>query len=60
MQPQELARSMHAAWVAFASTGDPGWPRYELRRRATMWFDTVSRVVDDPRAWERDLWTGIR
>ena len=28
--PQELARTMHAAWVAFAGTGDPGWPRYDL------------------------------
>ena len=58
--PQELARTMHAAWVAFAGTGDPGWPRYDLGRRATMRFDTVSRVVEDPRSWERGLWTGIR
>ena len=57
--PQELARTMHAAWVAFAGTGDPGWPRYDLGRRATMRFDTVSRVVEDPRSWERGLWTGI-
>ena len=58
--PPELAQTMHAAWVAFASTGNPGWPRYERGRRATMRFDTVSRVVEDPRAWERALWTGIR
>ena len=58
--PQELAQTMHAAWVAFASTGDPGWPGYEPGRRATMRFDAVSRVVEDPRAWERALWTGIR
>ena len=25
--PQQLADAMHAAWVAFATTGDPGWPR---------------------------------
>ena len=25
--PQQLARTMHAAWVAFAATGDPGWPQ---------------------------------
>ena len=51
---------MHAAWVAFAGTGDPGWPRYDLERRATMRFDAVSRVVEDPRPWERALWEGIR
>ncbi|MDI3211453.1 carboxylesterase family protein [Arthrobacter sp. AL12] len=58
--PQGLAQTMHAAWVAFARTGDPGWPRYEPGRRATMRFDTVSRVAEDPRAWERALWTGTR
>ncbi|HSK27388.1 MAG TPA: carboxylesterase family protein [Jiangellales bacterium] len=58
--PQELAHAMHAAWVAFATVGDPGWPGYDLDRRATMRFDTTSQVVDDPRAWERALWEGVR
>lgn len=58
--PQALADAMHKAWVAFAATGDPGWPRYDAPRRATMRFDTASRVVDDPRAWERALWDGVR
>jgi carboxylesterase type B len=58
--PQSLADTMHAAWVAFARTGDPGWPAYDLERRATMRFDTTCEVVDDPRAWERELWHGIR
>lgn len=54
--PQQLAEAMHAAWVAFATTGDPGWPRYDLERRTTMRFDTASGVVDDPRAAVRGLW----
>ena len=29
--PQSLADAMHGAWVAFAATGDPGWPRYDAR-----------------------------
>ena len=58
--PQELADTMHAAWVAFATSGDPGWPTYDLGRRATMRFDTTSQVVDDPRTWERALWEGLR
>ena len=57
--PQALADEMHQAWVAFAATGDPGWPRYGPDRRATMRFDTVSRVVDDPRSFERRLWEAI-
>lgn len=58
--PQELADTMHAAWLSFATRGDPGWPRYDLTRRATMRFDTSPQVVDDPRAWERALWEGVR
>ena len=58
--PQALADTMHAAWVSFATTGDPGWPKYDLDRRATMRFDTTSQVVDDPRSWERTLWEGVR
>jgi carboxylesterase type B len=58
--PQQLADAMHAAWVAFATDGDPGWPRYDLGRRATMRFDTTSEVVEDPRSAERALWAGVR
>ena len=57
--PQAVADAMHGAWVAFAATGDPGWPRYDLDRRATMRFDTVSEVVDDPRSFERALWADV-
>ena len=57
--PQELADAMHCAWVAFATTGDPGGPG-TTAPRATMRFDTTSRVVDDPRSWERELWDGAR
>ena len=51
---------MHAAWVSFATTGKPGWPAYDLSRRATMRIDTTSQVVDDRRPWERALWEGVR
>jgi para-nitrobenzyl esterase len=58
--PQELADRMHRAWVAFARTGNPGWPSYDLTRRATMRFDTTSELVDDPRSRERVLWEHMR
>jgi len=58
--PQQLADTMHAAWVAFATNGDCGWPKYDLSRRATMRFDVTSEVVDDPRSAERALWEGVR
>ncbi|CCH31283.1 carboxylesterase/lipase family protein [Actinosynnema sp. NPDC047251] len=58
--PQDLADTVHAAWVSFVTTGDPGWPEYDTARRATMVFDTPSTVVDDPRPHARALWDGKR
>jgi para-nitrobenzyl esterase len=58
--PQGLADEIHGAWIRFATTGDPGWPRYEGTRRPVMRFDVGSSVVEDPYAVERDLWAGIR
>jgi carboxylesterase type B len=58
--PQPLADAMHAAWVGFAANGECGWPKYDLTRRATMRFDTTSRVIADPRSAERALWAGVR
>ena len=58
--PQALADTMHAAWVAFVTNGEPGWPLYDLTRRATMRFDATSEVIDDPRAAMRTLWEGVR
>ena len=59
--PQTLADAMHAAWVSFATSGDPGWAPYELDRRTTMRFDTESGPVDDLAGpVERQLWEGRR
>jgi para-nitrobenzyl esterase len=58
--PHRLADTIHAAWVAFATSGDPGWPKYNLQRRATMRFDTTCEVVNDHLHKERALWEGQR
>jgi para-nitrobenzyl esterase len=58
--PQAVADAMHAAWLAFATTGDPGWPPYDAERRAVMRFGEDPAVVEDPRAEERRLWEGVR
>jgi carboxylesterase type B len=58
--PRPLADVMHAAWISFAATGDPGWPLYDRDSRPTMLFNTASRLIHDPRAWERDLWKDVR
>jgi para-nitrobenzyl esterase len=56
---QALADTMHAAWISFARTGDPGWPAYDADRRATRRFDSIVETVDDPERAQRELWTGI-
>ncbi|MBO1330848.1 carboxylesterase/lipase family protein [Streptomyces sp. VRA16 Mangrove soil] len=62
--PRELARTMHAAWVAFAESGDPGWAAYDpAGERTTMVFaaDTDGcRTQADPRAARRQSWHGVR
>jgi para-nitrobenzyl esterase len=58
--PQQLADVMHAAWVAFAKTSNPGWPRYDLEKRATMHFDQTQEVVNDPHSTQRTLWDDHR
>ncbi len=62
---QRLADQMSAAWIAFARTGVPDagtlppWPSYDLIHRSTMVFDTVSKVVDDPRGQERRMFEKV-
>lgn len=58
--PQQTADKMHAAWVSFATCGDPGWAQYDLNQRLTMQFDTRSDLLKDPRRAERALWEGLR
>jgi para-nitrobenzyl esterase len=58
--PQQVAHTMHRAWVEFMTHGDPGWPRYDSEHRATMCFDTSTELVNDPAGDERTLWTGLR
>ena len=57
--PRSLAREMHAAWVAFARDGSPGWPAYGAGR-TVMVFDQTSALVTDPSAADRERWEGIR
>ena len=56
---QAMSDTMMDAFVRFARTGNPGWAPYDLKSRKTMVFDTVSRVVSNPRAWERELFARV-
>lgn len=54
-----MSRTVMAAFVRFARTGNPGWAPYGLKARQTMVFDTHSRLVSDPRKWERELFARV-
>jgi para-nitrobenzyl esterase len=62
---QAVANAMHAAWIAFAKTGDPNtltlpdWSAYNTDHRTTLIFNTQSRVENDPQAQVRQLWEGV-
>ncbi|MFJ4585302.1 carboxylesterase/lipase family protein [Streptomyces echinatus] len=58
--PQPLADSMHAAWVAFATTGDPGWPAYGEHDRTVRNFGSMPTLAHAPREHLRALWDGLR
>jgi para-nitrobenzyl esterase len=58
--PQGLADTMHKVWCDFIKTGEPGWPAYDSDTRATMFFDEICAVVEDPDPEERAAWSGIR
>ena len=60
---EELAKTMSAAWVRFAKTGDPNggdmpkWPRYRKDSDEHLEFGDKTRVGKGLRADELDFWT---
>jgi para-nitrobenzyl esterase len=54
--PADLAGRTHAAWVGFATRGDPGWPAYSPSAPAVQEIGRVWRSVpglhdEEHRAW---------
>ena len=56
---EALAGRVQDAWLAFARTGDPGWPAYDPSNRTTMLFGESDEIVNDPMAAERLAWEGL-
>jgi para-nitrobenzyl esterase len=52
---EAMSRTMMDAFLRFARSGDPGWAPYTLPARPTMIFDNSSRIENDPRQAEREL-----
>ncbi|MGI9323327.1 MAG: carboxylesterase/lipase family protein, partial [Pseudomonadales bacterium] len=58
--PQALADEMHQVWTDFIRGDSPGWPAYELDKRAVKHFNTQSSLVEDGYADINAAWEGIR
>lgn len=63
-QARQVANQMSQALLAFSRHGDPNhaglprWKPYGLQTRETMVFDAPSRMENDPRGGERELYQG--
>lgn len=55
---ETVSAQMRAAWVAFATTGDPGWPRFDTD--LVRIFDVEPAVVPYPETESRRIWRDHR
>jgi carboxylesterase type B len=54
-----LSARLRAAWAAFAATGDPGWPRFDLGRGRTRIWDVPSTEDRYPLEGSRRIWERV-
>jgi para-nitrobenzyl esterase len=52
----DLGELIRASWTAFATTGDPGWPKYAPADRLTQTFAAPPAVTPYPEETSRRLW----
>ncbi|GAB93819.1 carboxylesterase/lipase family protein [Gordonia rhizosphera] len=57
---QAVADTAHRIWVDFVTSGDPGWPAYDLGQRHVGLIGETVADVPDPARDERLVWEGIR
>jgi para-nitrobenzyl esterase len=55
-EAETLSARMRAAWTAFATHGDPGWPAYDTGQRLVQIFDTQPVVTAYPEEASRLIW----
>jgi para-nitrobenzyl esterase len=55
-EAEALSSRFRAAWTAFATTGDPGWPFYDTARRLVQVLDADPQVTSYPEEASRRLW----
>lgn len=59
-QAEKLSELMRAEHLAFAATGEPPWPPYDVSTRRTRVYDADSTVARYPEERSRTLWRDQR
>ncbi len=57
---RQLSRTIRADHLAFAATGDPGWPRFRRRDRRTRVYDPEPALMPYPEERSRTIWRDQR
>ncbi|MFJ3641452.1 carboxylesterase/lipase family protein [Streptomyces sp. NPDC090108] len=57
--PHGLCDEMHAAWVRFAATGDPGWQAWDATHPVRIFNEGGPRIAHGPRDTEIALWAAL-
>ncbi len=53
---EALSATVRAAWTAFATSGDPGWPAYDAEQELVQLLDTRPTVARYPETESEQLW----
>lgn len=53
---EALSARIRASWTAFAGSGDPGWPDFDVQQRLTQLLDVPSTIAGYPEEASRLLW----
>jgi para-nitrobenzyl esterase len=59
-ETEQLSRTIRADHLAFAGSGDPGWPRFQRRERRTRVYDPEPALVCYPEERSRTIWRDQR
>lgn len=57
---RRVGDQMRADWIAFATTGDPGWAPYDVATRPTRVYDTETTTRPYPEEASRRIWRAHR
>jgi para-nitrobenzyl esterase len=59
-EADRLSQRMRTDWLTFATTGDPGWDRYDDRARLTRVYDAEPTTRPYPEESSRRIWHEYR